>query len=138
MSQSIRSIAREKATFGIYQHLTVGSDRDDILTYIGYDGILVEGQSGFKFARRLVDFVLTNEESYIALISKYLKTGWRFERLGQMDQAILLIATAELLETELSPAVIINEAVENAKKYCDENHYRYINGVLSHLVTRGE
>ena len=41
MSQSIRSIAREKATVGIYQHLTVGSDRDEILLFIGYDGLSI-------------------------------------------------------------------------------------------------
>ena len=60
-----------------------------------------------------------------------LKKGWSFDRLNKMEQAILLVATCELLESELDKSIVINEAVINAKQYCDEDSYKFINGVLT-------
>ena len=51
-----------------------------------------------------------------------------------MEQAILLIATCEVLESELDEKIIINEAVINAKEFCDEDSYKFINGVLHKII----
>ena len=51
-----------------------------------------------------------------------------------MERAILLIATCELLESELPKTIVINEAVINAKKFCDDDSYKFINGVLSQVI----
>lgn len=59
--------------------------------------------------------------------------NWEFDRLGYIEQAILLVATVELLSEDADKAVIINEAVEYGKKYTDADSYRLINGVLDQL-----
>ncbi len=130
MGKSIRQIAREKAIIGIYQHLTVDASKKDIMNFVRSDDTLHPGQSGYEFCEWLVDTTLENMDSYIALINKYLKKGWRFERLGKMEAAILLVGTCELLESELDPRIVINEAILNAKAFCDDDAYKLINGVL--------
>lgn len=63
-------------------------------------------------------------------IEKHLKPGWSFKSLKPTEQAILILATYEILHTNTDKAIIINEAVILAKQYCDGNVYKYINGVL--------
>lgn len=133
MEKSNRKLAREKATIGIYQHLLVGSSIEDIDAFLQHDEELVN-QKNIDFALWLVNTTLNSMDSYIALLSKHLKSGWTFDRLSPMERAILLIATCEILESDDSPKVIINEAVLNAKKFCDDKSYKFINGVLSNLV----
>lgn len=62
-------------------------------------------------------------------------TGWRLERLGKAELAILRLAVYEMIEDEDIPkGVAINEALELAKKYCSEDAPRFINGVLAKLA----
>lgn len=73
------------------------------------------------------------KEIYIEKINQSLNDDWEFKRLGYVEQAILMIACCEL-DLEVSPkAIVIDEAVNLAKKYCDEETYKLINGVLDHL-----
>lgn len=134
MGKSIRQIARQKAIIGVYQNLSVGAEKKDIMNYVKDDDTLHAGQSGYEFCEWLIDTTLENKDSYIKLIEKYLKKGWTFERLSKMEQAILLVATCELLESDLSPKIVINEAVINAKEFCDAQSYRFINGVLMKIA----
>jgi N utilization substance protein B len=64
---------------------------------------------------------------------------WQLNRLPKIDRDILRIAVAEMLYLDIPPKVAINEAVEMAKRYSDEEGYRFINGVLrrvnEHLKT---
>lgn len=61
--------------------------------------------------------------------------GWRLERLGKTELAILRLAVYEIKKDDDIPTgVAINEAVEIAKKYCNENAPRFVNGVLAKLV----
>ena len=87
-----------------------------------------------SFSHCLIETTLKNKESYEKLLNKFLKKGWTFDRLGVMERAILLIATCELLESDLPKKIIINEAVINAKEFCDDDSYKFINGVLSQVI----
>jgi transcription antitermination protein NusB len=55
---------------------------------------------------------------------------WQLSRLPQIDRDILRISVAEILFLEVPQKVAINEAVELAKRYSDEEGHRFINGVL--------
>ena len=134
MEKTRRQIAREKATIGIYQNLLVESSFEAILRFLKEDKTLVESEDSMSFSQWLVETTLKNKESYIKVINQYLKKGWSFDRLGVMERAILLIATCELLESELPKTIIINEAIINAKAFCDDDSYKYINGVLSKII----
>lgn len=134
MEKTRRQIAREKATIGIYQNLLVESSLEDIIIFLSEDKTLIESSESMEFSQWLVETTLKNKESYQELIGKHLKKGWTFARLSVMEKAILLIATCELLESELPKTIVINEAVLNAKKFCDDDSYKFINGVLSQVI----
>ena len=62
--------------------------------------------------------------------------GWRLDRMPALDRAVLRIGTFELLDCPDVPvAVIINEAVELAKRFSTEDSSRFVNGVLSRLAS---
>lgn len=61
--------------------------------------------------------------------------GWRLERLGKAELAILRLAVYEMIDDKDIPtSVAINEAVELAKIYCSEEAPRFVNGVLAKLA----
>lgn len=61
--------------------------------------------------------------------------GWTLERMPVVDRAILRLGVSELRWTpEMPTAVVINEAVELAKRFSTEDSGRFVNGVLSRLA----
>lgn len=134
MEKTRRQIAREKATIGIYQNLLVGNSLEEIITFLNEDETLMKSQESMEFSCWLIETTLRNKESYQVLLEKLLKDSWTFDRLGAFEKAILMIGTCELLESELPKTVVINEAIINAKRFCDNESYKFINGVLGQIV----
>ena len=67
-------------------------------------------------------------------IAKYA-SGWDFDRLVKMDKDILRIATSELLFIKETPMkVVVDEAVELAKKYSTEDSASFVNGILAKII----
>ena len=62
--------------------------------------------------------------------------NWRPERLGVSTRLILRIALWELSHTNTDAVVIINEAVELAKCFAEQDAYKFINGLLDEYVKR--
>ena len=72
-------------------------------------------------------------------IEKYLEevlVAWQLNRLPKIDRDILKIAVAEILYLEVPVKVAIDEAVELAKRYSDDEGFRFINGVLRRVSDR--
>ncbi len=94
--------------------------------------ISIEGEEKEYFFQTLNSLHKKREEIDI-VIQKALK-DWSFDRLSFVDKSILQLSLYELIfvEQEKRPhgKVIINEAVELAKKFSDTNSYRFINGIL--------
>jgi transcription antitermination protein NusB len=61
---------------------------------------------------------------------------WQMSRLPRIDRDILRIAVAEVLYLGVQEQVAVNEAVELAKRYSDEESYRFLNGVLRRAVDK--
>ncbi len=61
---------------------------------------------------------------------------WQLNRLARIDRDILRMAVAEISFLGLPERVAINEAVELAKRYSDEEGHRFINGVLRRVTDR--
>ena len=59
---------------------------------------------------------------------------WQLNRLPRIDRDILRIAVAELLYLGTQEQVAVNEAIELAKRYSDDESYRFLNGVLRRVV----
>jgi len=77
--------------------------------------------------------ILENESEYIQFIREHLNPEWKVERLLAIDKAILLCAISEFAIDEAAKAIIINEAVEIAKEYSNEDSFAFINGILDCL-----
>lgn len=117
---------RECAMMVTYQYLLVARDIDGLI------------EDAFKKPVKEVDpyFVdvihdaIDNMDKYHGYIDDVIKKGWTFERLGAIEKAILLNGCAEFDLKQTEAAVIIDESVDMAKKYCDSDTYKLINSVL--------
>ena len=81
------------------------------------------------FANKLFEGAAKDAEALDAIIVKHA-TNWRFERLAAIDRAILRLAIYEMGGSETPPKVVLNEAVDLAKKYSSEEAGSFVNGIL--------
>ncbi len=86
-----------------------------------------------EFVKDLVYGVITSEEEIDTIANTYLK-DWKINRLDKTGAAILRMAIYELKYMETPPIVVINEAIELAKKYTDEDLVKMINAVLDKFM----
>jgi N utilization substance protein B len=82
------------------------------------------------FANKLFEGAAKDVSALDAIIVKHAD-NWRFERLAAIDRAILRLAIHEIGGTETPPKVVLNEAVELAKKFSSEGSGAFVNGVLN-------
>lgn len=82
-----------------------------------------------EFVKNSVYGVLTNINKIDSKANEYLNK-WSIDRLGYTDQAIIRLGIYELLYTDTPDIVAINEAVDLAKLYSDDDVRKMINGVL--------
>lgn len=93
-------------------------------------------ESDRDYVVEIYDGVLSKEQELDEKIAKYLK-GYTLERIFKVDLAILKLAIYEIDYLGEKPSIVINEAVELAKRYSTDNSYKFINGVLASIV-KGE
>ncbi len=79
-----------------------------------------------------------NKDIIIEKIDKELSKKWELSRLSKVSIAILKLATYELLYKEIPYKVVINEAVELAKTYGDDNAPAFVNGILASIVKNND
>ncbi len=86
------------------------------------------------FAEGLVSGVLEHKKELDALIGRY-STNWLVSRMQIVDRNILRLATYELLWLDEVPAkVTLNEAIELAKDFGDEEAAKFVNGILDKVL----
>ena len=85
-----------------------------------------------EFVKDIVYGVITKMDEIDSLANKYLNK-WTIDRLGNTDQSIIRMAIYELLYTKTPEVVVINEAIELAKLYSDDDVKNMINGVLDKI-----
>jgi N utilization substance protein B len=87
------------------------------------------------FATELVSGVLETRERIDVLIAGAAE-HWRLERLSQIDRNILRIGAYELLcRPDVPASVAIDEAIEIAKRFGNDESATFVNGVLDHVAT---
>ena len=84
------------------------------------------------FVNDIVNGILNNKDEIFSLANNNLDS-WTMDRLSKIDQAIICIGIYELIYTSTPDIVCINEAIELAKKYSDDNVRKMINGVLDKI-----
>jgi transcription antitermination protein NusB len=88
-----------------------------------------------QYATELIVTVNDYRQEIEAAIEEVL-VGWQLSRLPRIDRDILRISVAEMLYLQVPEKVAINESVELAKRYSDEDGFRFLNGVLRRLSDR--
>lgn len=128
LSSTPRRRAREAALLLSFQMDMGGEDwalAAKVLVDIGLS------EEGTAFALQLAQNADANREQCDQLINKYARE-WTVDRFAAIDRNILRLAVAELMHdtTGENFNIIINEAIELAKKFGDENSGPFVNGIL--------
>ena len=121
-----RSEARERALGLLYEAEAKGLPVEDVLAALpvkadALPALLVRG-------------VQAEQARIDELITTHAK-GWTMARMAQVDRTVLRIATFELLgRPEVPVAVVLDEAVELAKRFSTDDSGRFVNGVLAAIA----
>ncbi len=93
-------------------------------------------REAFEHAQELVRGTVDHREEIDGLIRQQAD-NWRLERMPAVDRNILRLAVFEMLyETEVPKLVVVDEAIELAKKYGSEHSGRFVNGLLDGLIKK--
>jgi len=128
---SKRSTARRLAMQVMFQ-LDMGQENPDFL--------LAEAAQREKFIADTVMFageLLSGLQKNLAAVDKVIaekSIGWSLERITKVDRAILRLAVYEIQYLKESPNVVINEAVNLAKRFSTSESSKLVNGILGSLV----
>lgn len=121
-----RSDARERALILLYEAETKGIAPSDVLA--------AQISPADELTTILVKGVEQHLEQLDAAIAAHAK-GWTLQRMPAIDRNVLRVAAFELLgRTEVPVAVVLDEAVELAKRFSTDDSGRFVNGVLAALV----
>ncbi len=86
-----------------------------------------------EFAKTLFNGVLEHLEEVDLRIKHQIK-NWDFERIGDMERAILRLGAYEIIFSGMDKAIVINEALEITKNFSNETSTKFINGILDGIA----
>ena len=98
----------------------------------------VEDTRAREYVKEIARGIKENNEEITEIIEKNLKKGWTIDRISTVDLAILKLAIYEIKYKKEPFKVIINEAVNIAKKYGEETSSAFVNGVLASVVAENQ
>jgi N utilization substance protein B len=138
-----RSAARLGAVQALYQMDIAGTDVGEVLAQFSARASgdsFDEGQCGeadYKLLKEIVDGVVREQSVIDPTINRTLDAKWPLTRLDATLRGILRAATYELMFMENVPArATINEYVDVAHAFFEEEEPRFVNGVLDRLARR--
>ena len=105
---------------------------DYIDLFIESEGIT--DKNAQNYIKTIAMGVANHEEEIESFIASNLKKDWNINRISKIDLSLLKLAIYEIQYKKLEYKIVINEAVELAKKYGEENSANFINGVLASVV----
>ncbi len=98
------------------------------------DSVEVENGRTREYVKEIAKGIKEKDEEITQMISQNLKAGWTIDRISTVDLALLKLAIYEIKYAKIPFKVAINEAVNLAKKYGEEQSASFINGVLAKVV----
>jgi len=123
-----RSKARECALQMLYQWDMTREPMDRVA------GLFWQVRSGTDEMKAMAERLARGAQAELERLDEAIGsalTRWRFERVAPLDRNVMRIAAYELLrEPQTPPAVVIDEAVELAKRFGEEDSPAFVNGVL--------
>ena len=127
-----RSLARECALQALY-NMEIRSCSGDRAMAMVLEVNSEDDREVVNFAYHLVRGIEANTDEINQTIARYV-SNWPIDRIAIIERNILRIGIYELLyEKDIPAKVTINEAVELAKRFGEEEAYRFVNGVLDKI-----
>lgn len=127
MNMSSRRKLRELALQLLFQEDLVHYSPEEILGNCFKD--LKGSPQSYEFAEFLFRKSLENRNEIDNLIRRHAQ-NWRLERMSVVDRNVLRVAVSEFLYTETPRPVVIDEAIEIARRYNAEDSGEFVNGIL--------
>lgn len=129
-----RRKARETALQALYQLETTGENVDRALGDFAESFELSEQAQGFAWS--LVRGVLERSKEIDAHIAA-VSANWKFDRLSRIDLCAIRIAVFEMIDKpDLPVEIVIDEAVEIARRFGSAESSKFVNGVLDPIAKR--
>ena len=129
---SKRRLARENCLQSLYLSDVSSMKTPDILAVFQLQEFARE-ESVFEFYEKLFSATVANSEKIDGIITSTSK-NWDLERMSAIDRCVLRLAVCEMIFLADAPVpVIMDEAIELAKKYSTENSGKFVNGVLDRI-----
>ena len=94
----------------------------------------IDNKKAIEYIEDAVKGIEKNKEVITEKIEKNLKQDWKIDRISKVDLAILKLAIYEIKYKDIPFKVVINEAVELAKKYGEDNSKNFVNGILASII----
>ncbi len=132
MTAGRRTRARERALQALYQIDVAAAGIDDALQSFWRSFEPTEREVQL-LAEGLVRGVAVDRQAVDDLIDG-ASTNWRLDRMARVDRNVLRLATWEFLRGDAPVKVVMNEAIELAKKYGSESSGGFVNGVLDRIA----
>lgn len=127
-----RRASRETAMKLLYQMEIQKTDKSEQIEMALEDENLTENDK--KYIRNVIDGVNDKVDLIDSIIEKN-SMGWKINRLSKIDLSILRLGIYEILYRDDIPfSVSVNEAVELAKKYSNEDAGSFVNGLLAKVT----
>ena len=96
----------------------------------------IENKDAKEYIEDAVLGIENHKEEILGLIEKNLKSDWKIDRISKIDLSILKLAIYEIEYKDIPFKVVINEAVELAKKYGEDSSKNFVNGILASIVNK--
>lgn len=128
-----RSEARDMAFKFLYQ-VEVQKENNKESINLFFENNQITSKEAKQYILDVVNGVNKNLENITQIIKKNLKQDWKIERISKVTLAILKLAIYEIVYAKLPFKVVINEAVELAKKYGEDSSSAFVNGILASIV----
>jgi transcription antitermination protein NusB len=129
-----RTKARECAFQMLYQAEITGEPIDAVSE--SFWKIRAATEAGRALAERLARGAHAASERLDRAIAEHA-THWRFPRIAAVDRNILRLGAYELENGETPPAVVLDEAIELAKRFGEADSPAFVNGVLDAILRAG-
>ena len=132
MAAYSRSQCREWALKFLYQaDFAGGHSREDLDRF--WSHFKPEGPGAPAYLRELAAGVTSHQDELDSLIARYSE-HWRLERMTVVDRNLLRLAAFELLyQPKIPPKVVLNEAIELAKRFSSDDSGAFVNGILDQI-----
>ena len=98
----------------------------------------IQDKDGIDYIKDVIVGTNKYNEEIEKSISENIKSDWDINRISKIDLTLLKLGIYEIIYSKLPYKVVINEVVELAKKYGDDNSKSFVNGVLASIVKKNE